>query len=106
MQLKARFKMKEIRCLGIIGLQNQRAVSFTGGFKQLKKIDYNKIGINAATLNGAYAMGLEKEVGSITVGNRANLILTKEINSFPYLFYAFGTNHIDSVYINGEKQNE
>ena len=62
--------------------------------------------INAATLNGAYAMGLEKEVGSITVGKRANLILTREINSYPYLFYAFGTNHIDSVYINGEKQNE
>ena len=62
--------------------------------------------INAATINGAYAMGLEKEMGSITVGKRANLILTKEINSYPYLFYAFGTNHIDSVYINGEKQNE
>ena len=62
--------------------------------------------INAATINGAYAMGLEKEVGSITVGKRANLIVTKEINSYPFLFYAFGTNHIDSVYINGEKQNE
>ena len=62
--------------------------------------------INAATINGAYAMGLEKEVVSITVGKRANLILTKEINSYPFLFYAFGTNHIDSVYINGEKQNE
>lgn len=61
--------------------------------------------INAATINGAYAMGLEKEMGSITVGKRANLILTKEINSYPYLFYAFGTNHIDSVYINGEKQD-
>ena len=65
-----------------------------------------KAAINASTINGAYAMGLEKEVGSITVGKRANLILTKEINSYPYLFYAFGTNHIDSVYINGEKQNE
>ena len=54
MQLKARFKMKEIHCLGIIGLQNQRAVSFTGGFKQLNKIDYNKIGINVATLNVVY----------------------------------------------------
>jgi len=62
--------------------------------------------INAATINGAYAMGLEKEVGSINVGKRANLIVTKEINSYPFLFYAFGTNHIDSVYINGEKQNE
>ena len=61
--------------------------------------------INATTINGAYAMGLEKEVGSITIGKRANLILTKEINSYPYLFYAFGTNHIDSVYINGDQQD-
>jgi|TARA_B100000795_G_C22802357_1_gene442607 imidazolonepropionase len=61
--------------------------------------------INAATINGAYAMGLENEMGSITIGKRANLILTKEINSYSFLFYAFGTDHIDSVYINGKRQN-
>lgn len=57
--------------------------------------------INAATLNGAYAMGLEKEVGSITIGKRANLILTKAIDSYYFLPYAFGSNHIEKVYLNG-----
>ena len=58
--------------------------------------------INAATLNGAYAMGLEKELGSITKGKKANLIITKEMTSINYLPYAFGSNLIDSVLINGK----
>ncbi len=58
--------------------------------------------INAATINGAYAMELEKEVGSITVGKKANLIFTKPVPSIAYLPYAFGTNHIDKVMINGK----
>lgn len=58
--------------------------------------------INAATLNGAYAMELEDEVGSISVGKRANLILTKEIPSLAYLPYSFGENLIDKVIINGK----
>lgn len=58
--------------------------------------------INAATLNGAYAMELEKEVGSITIGKRANLIITLPIPSIAYLPYAFGSNLIDKVLINGE----
>jgi imidazolonepropionase len=58
--------------------------------------------INAATINGAYAMKLEKEVGSISVGKRANLIFTKEIPSLAYLPYSFGSNLIDKVMINGE----
>jgi len=58
--------------------------------------------INAATLNGAYAMGLEEEVGSITVGKRANLILTKPINSYGVLPYAYGSNLIEQVYVNGK----
>jgi len=61
--------------------------------------------INAATLNGAYAMGLEKEVGSITIGKRANLIMTSKIPSFGFLPYSFGQNHIDKVFINGIAQN-
>ncbi len=60
--------------------------------------------INAATLNGAYAMGLEKEVGSITKGKKANLIITKSINSYGYIPYSFGSDLIDSVYLNGIKQ--
>jgi len=58
--------------------------------------------INAATINGAYAMELETEVGSITIGKKANLIFTKPISSLVYLPYAFGSNLIDKVMINGE----
>ncbi|MDH7461366.1 imidazolonepropionase [Chitinophagaceae bacterium 26-R-25] len=58
--------------------------------------------INAATLNGAYAMELQDEVGSITKGKKANLIFTKPISSLAYLPYAFGSNLIDKVMINGE----
>lgn len=59
--------------------------------------------INAATINGAFALELEKEVGSITVGKKANLILTKPINSVAYLPYSFGENSIEQVFINGKK---
>lgn len=58
--------------------------------------------INAATINGAYAMELQDEVGSITIGKKANLIFTKPISSLAYLPYAFGSNCIDKVMINGE----
>jgi imidazolonepropionase len=61
--------------------------------------------INAATINGAYAMELEKEVGSITVGKKANLIITKEIPSLAYLPYSFGNNLIERVMLNGEWVN-
>lgn len=58
--------------------------------------------INAATLNGAYAMGIESMYGSITKGKKANLIITKEVPSYGFLPYAFGDNHIDQVIINGQ----
>lgn len=58
--------------------------------------------INAATINGAYAMELQEEVGSISVGKKANLIFTKPVPSLAYLPYAFGSNHLDKVMINGE----
>jgi len=58
--------------------------------------------INAATINGAYAMELQNEAGSITVGKKANLIFTKPIPSLAYLPYSFGNNLIDKVMINGE----
>jgi len=57
---------------------------------------------NAVTINTAYALGLEKELGSITSGKRANLILTKEIPSLGFLPYAFGSDLIDTMIINGE----
>ena len=58
--------------------------------------------INAATINGAYAMELQDEVGSIMIGKKANLIFTKSIPSLAYLPYAFGSNLIDKVMISGE----
>jgi imidazolonepropionase len=57
--------------------------------------------INAATINGAYAMDLSHEMGSITRGKRANLLLTKPVNSYAYLCYAFGSHHIEQVFVNG-----
>ncbi|MBS1513216.1 MAG: imidazolonepropionase [Bacteroidetes bacterium] len=58
--------------------------------------------INAATINGAFAMEIENEVGSISIGKKANLIFTKPIPSIAYLPYSFGENCIDKVMINGE----
>lgn len=58
--------------------------------------------MNAITLNGAYAMELQNEMGSISVGKKANLIITKEIPSLEYMAYAFGTNHVDQVILNGK----
>lgn len=57
--------------------------------------------INAATLNGAYAMELEKEVGSITKGKRANLIMTHLVPSLQYIPYSFGKNLVDKVMVDG-----
>jgi imidazolonepropionase len=58
--------------------------------------------INAATINGAYAMELQNETGSITVGKKANLIFTQPISSLEYIPYSFGSNLIDKVMIGGE----
>lgn len=58
--------------------------------------------INAATINGAYAMDLSDKVGSITKGKLANLIITKEIPSYTYIPYAFGSDPIEAIYINGK----
>lgn len=57
--------------------------------------------IHAVTLNSAAAMNLQNWVGSITPGKLANLIITKEISSYGFLPYAFGTDLIDKVILNG-----
>ena len=62
-----------------------------------------KEAINAATINGAYAMNLHNKVGSITKGKLANLILTKEINSYNFIPYSFGNPCIDKVFIKGKE---
>ena len=58
--------------------------------------------INAATLNGAYAMEVEKSAGSITPGKKANLIITKPVSSLNYLPYAFGSNLIYEAIVAGK----
>ena len=55
--------------------------------------------INASTLNGAYAMNVEQELGSITVGKKANLLITKPVSSLTMLPYSFGSNLVEQVII-------
>ena len=58
--------------------------------------------INAATINGAYAMGISNTHGSITKGKKANIIITKALNSYYEIPYRFGSNLIDKVMIDGK----
>ena len=60
--------------------------------------------INAATINGAAAMELSDEYGSIAIGKKANLFVTKETPSLAYLPYSFGENMIETVILNGKVQ--
>ena len=60
--------------------------------------------INGSTINSAYAMGVEKELGSIAIGKKANLFITKPIPSYAYLTYSFGENIIEKVILNGKLQ--
>lgn len=57
---------------------------------------------NATTINTAYAMGLEEELGSITRGKKANLILTHPIPSLEFMPYAYGSNKVKATMINGQ----
>lgn len=61
--------------------------------------------INATTINTAYAMGLSKELGSIAIGKKANLFITKPISSYAYIPYSFGHQHINKIMINGQLQS-
>ncbi|MCX6233601.1 MAG: imidazolonepropionase [Bacteroidetes bacterium] len=58
--------------------------------------------INACTLNTAYAMDVAEELGTIAIGKRANVFITKEIPSYLYMPYAFGDNKVERVILNGE----
>ena len=58
--------------------------------------------INAATINGAYAMGISDKVGSISEGKVANLIITKDINSINEIPYSFGSGKISKVILAGK----
>lgn len=53
--------------------------------------------LNAVTVNGAAAMELSEELGSITIGKKANLIITKPMPSMAYMAYAFGENCVEQT---------
>ena len=61
--------------------------------------------INAATINGAYAMGISKTEGSIAKGKKGNIFITKKIPSYSFIPYNFGHNCIERVFINGYEFN-
>jgi imidazolonepropionase len=58
--------------------------------------------INATTINTAYAMDVQDEVGSITRGKRANLYISRPMPTYNYLPYSYGDNKVDTVILNGE----
>jgi imidazolonepropionase len=60
--------------------------------------------INATTINSAYAMGVSDELGSIAIGKRANLFITKPIPTIEYMPYYYGHNKIETVILNGKIQ--
>jgi imidazolonepropionase len=61
--------------------------------------------IHATTINGAYAMGLNQTHGSISRGKKANVFITKEIPTYAFMPYAYGSYLIDKVILNGKIQN-
>ena len=83
----------------------------TGNMNFILSLACNKLklttqqAINAATINGAYAMGVSDKTGSITKGKIANLLITDKLDSIDDLPYYFGENLIDKVLIKGEEFN-
>ncbi len=61
--------------------------------------------IHAVTINGAYAMGVSDELGCIAVGKTANIFITKPISGYQFMPYAYGSNKVETVILNGEIQN-
>lgn len=61
--------------------------------------------INAATLNGAAAMELSNKMGSIAIGKKANLFITRAMPSLAFLPYSFGQSQVETVILNGEIYN-
>jgi imidazolonepropionase len=59
---------------------------------------------NAVTLNSAYAMGVEEQLGSIARGKLANLVVTKPVPNIEYIPYAYGDNKVEMTIINGERE--
>jgi imidazolonepropionase len=58
--------------------------------------------INSVTLNGAAALELEKELGTIAAGKMANLIITRPMSSVAYISYDYGNNPVEKMIVNGQ----
>lgn len=56
---------------------------------------------NAITLNSAFAMGVEQQLGSITLNKKANLIITKPVSGLAYMPYAYGDNKVENTVVGG-----
>ena len=59
--------------------------------------------INATTINTAYAMGVQEQLGTITKGKTANFFITKPMNTIYFMNYAFGSNKVDQYFLNGKR---
>lgn len=58
--------------------------------------------LTAVTLNGAYAMGVDDELGSISRGKKANLIISRPVPNLAFLPYAYGSDKVEKIVINGK----
>lgn len=61
---------------------------------------------NACTINGAYAMGISDQYGSIARGKKANFYITKPIPTIEFMPYAYGSNKAETTVLNGEIINQ
>ena len=59
--------------------------------------------INAATVNGSFAMEVQDKLGSLSVGKKASLIITKPLSNLNIIPYEYGHDFIGSVYLSGNK---
>lgn len=59
--------------------------------------------INATTINTAYAMGVQEELGTISKGKRANFFITKPMDTIYYMSYGFGSNKVEKCFLNGKR---
>jgi len=81
----------------------------TGNMNFIVSLACNKLkltteqAINAATLNGAYAMGVSEKSGSICHGKFANLIITEKLDSIDELPYYYAENLIYKILIKGKE---
>ena len=81
---------------------NMNFVSSLGSIKL--KLNAEQV-INATTINGAYAMQIQDQVGSIAIGKKANFFITKPIPSYQFLHYSFGENLIKKIFLEGNQIN-